>query len=157
MIRYDWTDVEADVRILYDAIKKRLNENNQKIGTIIGIQRGGLIPAVMLSHLFRVEMKSLRWQTRDQSQSIDDDTLTRVLLNCKMDEIVLVVDEIADSGKTLNDIHKQIASFNDRVTYPVIVYYAVIVQRTTCRLDMPIISANLLDSDEWVHFPWESD
>ena len=157
MIRYEWTDVQADVCILHDAIEKKLTGTNQKIGTIIGIHRGGLIPAVMLSHYFDVPMESLKWQTRDQDKFSDIDSLNRILDGCRIGESILVVDEIADSGKTLNDIQKQVNYFNSHALRLVKVYYAVIVQRTACKLDMPIISANLLDSGDWVHFPWEAD
>lgn len=155
MIRYDWTDIQADVCILHDKIDQMLSKTGEKIGVIVGVHRGGLIPAVMLSHYFEAPMESIKWQTRDQDKEADVETLHRAMYRCKDTEVVLIVDEIADSGKTLNDIQKQVEEFNSRCTYPVSVYYAVIVQKTACRVDMPIISVNLLDSSDWVHFPWE--
>jgi hypoxanthine phosphoribosyltransferase len=158
MIRYSWEDIEESVRILAAKIGSELTLSGRKINTVIGIHRGGLVPAVMLSHLLNLPMKSLEWQTRDQGQYADIHELNRILIDCPTDEALLIVDEIADSGKTLNDIHKQVEFVNaSALAFPVKVYYGVIVQRTACRLDMPVLSAHVLDSEEWVHFPWESD
>jgi|PlaIllAssembly_1097288.scaffolds.fasta_scaffold00015_20 hypoxanthine phosphoribosyltransferase len=158
MIRYEWTDIEADIRILADKIKGELSRSDRKISAIIGIHRGGLVPAVMLSHLLNLPLKTLEWQTRDQGQAADVDGLIRILLDCPSDESLLVIDEIADSGKTLNAIHEQVGFINARFAcFPIKVYYGVIVKRTACRLDMPVLSVHVLDSEEWVHFPWEAD
>ena len=157
MIRYNWIDIEDDIRFLCDKIDEVLAKTGQKIGVIVGIQRGGLIPAVMLSHYFEAPMKALKWQTRDQDKEKDTHTLHRVLNSCKAGEVVLIVDEMADSGKTLYDIEEQVDEFNSHHSIPVTVHYAVIVQRSSCCVETPIISANLIDSEDWVHFPWEID
>lgn len=158
MIRYEWTDIHADIHILADKIEDALMRSGKAINAIVGIHRGGLIPAVMLSHLFDLPMKTLEWQTRDQGQVADVAKIRRILFDCPTNEVILIVDEIADSGKTLNDIQEQVNAANACfASLPIEVYYAVIVKRTACRLDMPVLSAHVLDSDEWVHFPWEAD
>lgn len=156
MIRYDWNAVDIAVRLgIYVQIQRELAMNEEELVTIVGIQRGGLIPAVMLSHLFNVEMKPLRWQTRDQARYTDPDSLCRILYGCKPGQAILIVDDIADSGKTFNDINRFVG-FCDAIN-PGSIYYAALIKRSTHQLDMPILSHRLLDSDEWVHFPWESD
>jgi len=157
MIRYNWNDIQTKVTMLNHQITAKLADNHQKIGSIVGIHRGGLIPAVMMSHRFQAPMVSLKWQTRDQDQEVDVETLRRTLFGCMLDEVVLIVDEIADSGKTLNDIHKQVAAFNKEMTYPVQVYYCVLIEKSSSRLNMPVMSAIFLDHSEWIHFPWESE
>jgi len=69
-----WEEVETLVKILYDNIL----ESDEDFDTIWGLPRGGLIPAVMLSHKLGLPYKS--------------------------DGNALVVDDICDSGKTLKTI-----------------------------------------------------
>lgn len=156
MIRYNWDQIEFDVQYLGYKIS---NETSiPKINSIIGVQRGGLVPAVMLSHLLNIPMTSLEWQTRDQEKNIDHHKLVKILLSCPINESVLIVDEIADTGETLKDIHKHVSLINARFSRsPVKVFYAVLVHKLSCQLDMPIFSARSSDSDNWIRFPWETE
>ena len=70
-----WEQVDTLVTILKHKVLDKLPE----IGSVMGIARGGLIPAVMLSHKLGVPYTNL----------IDPNTL--------------VVDDICDSGVTLKD------------------------------------------------------
>lgn len=156
MIRYEWTDVAADMTILIDKISIRCLTNDYDLQTIVGIQRGGLIPAVMLSHWFDIPMDVLEWQTRDGNKNANYEKLFRILESCQPGKAILIVDEIADSGRTLIEIQKQVDSFNAAFNRSVQVYFAVMVKRMSCRLEFPVISAHDLYSKDWVHFPWES-
>lgn len=155
MIRYQWSDVEGDIASLLSHIEDYLNSSNEQSGIIVGIHRGGLVPAVMLSHALDLPMKSLEWQTRDQGQNMNYLELERILFNRPTDSVVLFVDEIADSGETINSIQKHIDEYISKYRLPVKAYYVVLVQRTACRLDVPVLSARTLDSGDWVYFPWE--
>ena len=70
-----WKEVDTLVTILKNKVLDKLPE----IGSVMGIARGGLIPAVMLSHKLGVPYTNL----------IDPNTL--------------VVDDICDSGKTIKE------------------------------------------------------
>ena len=70
-----WEEVDTLVTILKNKVLDKLPE----IGSVMGIARGGLIPAVMLSHKLGVPYTNL----------IDPNTL--------------VVDDICDSGKTIKE------------------------------------------------------
>lgn len=155
MIRYEWIDIQADVNTLCDTIEKMLVGKEQSISSIVGISRGGLIPAVMISHHLNANLEPLKWQTRDQDQERDIDALWRILDKCKQDEVIIVVDEIADTGKTFNSIQYEVINFNKHSSFPVEVIYCTIVQRMLCVSGMTILSVNVIDSDDWVVFPWE--
>ena len=70
---------------------------------IVGLTRGGLLPAVMISHYFNVPCETLKIQLRDGKESES---------NCWMSEDafgyddepknILIVDDINDTGATLN-------------------------------------------------------
>lgn len=155
IIRYEWSDVDDAIRGLHVQIRRILAKEEKTLKTIIGIHRGGLIPAVMLSHLFDVKMVPIRWQTRDQGGHIEPGALYQMVFDRWRDNAILIVDDIADSGKTLNDIRRYIGFFN--AINPPRVYYAVLIKKTTAELDMPILSPTVTDLDDWVHFPWEAD
>jgi hypoxanthine phosphoribosyltransferase len=74
-IYLSWDDIKTAVESLAYQIKK----SNIEISKIKGLQRGGLIPAVMLSHLLDIPMTE----------------------NKIVSSNVLIVDDICDTGKTL--------------------------------------------------------
>ena len=87
--------------------------------SIYGIRRGGLIPAVLLSH-----------------------KLNLPLIDFVSDNRVLIVDDIADSGRTL----LQYKDSND---------IAVLFCRNTSSFVPRYIGKTITHSD-WLIFPWET-
>lgn len=160
MINVDWQTVSQYVDTIYDGVTKRLD--GERLNTVIGIARGGLIPAVMLSHRFNTRLVSLQWQTRDQNRKVDEDTLSsEVIIACNHSDNVLIVDDIVDSGKTLKDINTSITSYlrwmNNRRCGDekhINVIYACLVKKIDIGFD--VISGIEICDDRWVVFPWES-
>jgi hypoxanthine phosphoribosyltransferase len=72
-----WNEIEE----LTDLLCSQITQSGYQIEYIFGLQRGGLIPAVLLSHKLGIPMTQ-------------DLTLPHVL----------IVDDICDSGKTFHDI-----------------------------------------------------
>jgi len=70
-----WDDIDYAVKKLANNIKA----SSIEVSAIKGLQRGGLIPAVMLSHLLGIPMTE----------------------NKIVSSSVLIVDDICDTGKTL--------------------------------------------------------
>jgi hypoxanthine phosphoribosyltransferase len=68
-----------DIKIAIESLAHQIKESNIEINKIKGLQRGGLIPAVMLSHLLDIPMTD----------------------NEVVSSTVLIVDDICDTGKTL--------------------------------------------------------
>jgi len=70
---------------------------------IVGIARGGLVPATMLSHYFAKPLMALNYSLRDRMVSPDEevDAIARKLNEGKK---ILLVDDICDSGVTLRKI-----------------------------------------------------
>ena len=67
---------------------------------IVGLTRGGLVPAVRLSHMYNAKLFCLNISLRDGM--VDDSEFDWDLLDDYTR--VLIVDDINDSGKTFNTV-----------------------------------------------------
>ena len=80
-----------------------------KSEVIIGPGRGAYAFGVMMSHYFEVPFEAFRWQTRDAH--IEDSETLKHILSKYNDKHVLVVDDINDTGTTLQGINKVIQDY----------------------------------------------
>ena len=103
-IKLDWDAVEACVKHICDVIEEL---EDITIGTVVGINKGGVIPAMLIAkrlnkdfHVLHVEMgwvgivqDKITYQLRDRISEWHN---------------VLLVDDICDSGNTMNSIILQL-------------------------------------------------
>ena len=141
---------------------------------VVGLTRGGLIPAVMISHFFRVPMHTLRVSLRDDPDCESNCWMSEDAFGYVGDGIsdpefrknILIVDDINDTGATLNWIMsdwqssclpqdpawQQIWNHNVR--------FAVLVDNLSsgCKvsMDYQALEVNKAEHDVWIDFPWES-
>ena len=113
----EWDTIDDLIDTLAMGIKNNLNN----IEYIHGVSRGGLIPAVMLSHKLNI-------------------SYTPPPELFKPSE-VLIVDDIADSGKTLQ-------RYREYQT-------AVLHFKPHTSIFIPDIWATQHEGDEWIIYPWE--
>lgn len=134
-----WDDVRAKVWVLFEQLQ------DEPIDLIVGISRGGLIPGVMLSHKLDVPFTPLQWQTRDDT--MERDFLSLVQLG-KLKETgpknILFVDDICDTGKTINEIRSQVP--NGR--------WAVLYSKMD-NMGIDFIGKRVYNVNKWIVFPWE--
>ena len=95
---------------------------------VSGIPRGGLIPAVMMSHAFGIKYISYS---------------SAKLLPSDLRAKTLVVDDIADTGHTLEE-----ASKLDFIT-------STLAMRAGSKTS-PRLYGELITDDRWLVFPWET-
>jgi len=152
--RYFWQGIDAQVTKIRSSIK-RLNFNPDMI---VGISRGGLIPATLLSYMMGLPVCSLQWQRRDLAKQRDHTQLREILLASKTG--IVIVDDILDSGETLREIDEYIRYFLgsnelDERDKKVPVRYAVCVKRAEVTSPVPdLIYGVQLENIDWVVFPW---
>lgn len=114
---------------------------------IVGIVRGGVVPALHLSHGLEVPMETVTWQTRDSNrQEINENVIKAIEDNRK----VLFVDDINDTGKTFKDITKAY-----KTSLKPTVHFMSLVEKTES--DFFGQAALTLDDKRWIVFPWEKD
>jgi hypoxanthine phosphoribosyltransferase len=152
---------------------------------VVGIGRGGLTPAVMISHYFNVPMQSLDISLRDGGECVsnvgmaedafgpeiereidffEDDPTD--LIRESLAKNILIVDDINDTGATFNwimeDWPKSIN--NDPEEWKEIwnnnVRFAVLIdnQASQCKVKMDYsgMEINKAERDVWIEFPWEN-
>ena len=136
IVNYPWN-------IIDDLVKEIANRANSfKPTHIVGITRGGLIPAVMLSHSFDLPMETLGVSFRDN----------RATHHTKFKPIddarYLIVDDINDSGttfKVVSDIFR-----NRRLTFAT----SALINKEKSGFDVDFYG-EMFYHDDWINFPWE--
>ena len=129
-----WRDIGRMVDTIYDQVK------NGEYTAIVGLARGGLVPAVMLSHRLDIKFESVTWQTRDGGlQEIG--RLNNIIAR---EDKVLIIDDICDSGLTLTQVK---ANHPDADV-------AVLTSKLDTKL-VDFVAQTYYNDDRWVIFPWE--
>ena len=110
---------------------------------IVGITRGGLLPAVHLSHSLTIPMVALQWQTRDdETKEIND----RIKSALDQNKTVVFVDDINDTGRTFKSIKEEYKGGK----------YVSMVERCSASFKTDARSLRI-DDNRWIVFPWEKD
>ena len=137
----------ADIHSFNDSILRQLKADNIKIDSILGIARGGMIPATMLSYKLETPyLDMLGVRTRD----VDD---TQFYGNPNLVGNVLIVDDINDSGKTFNEVNKYLHLHFDRGEVKN-VYYCACIKRTGTKFETGFYGVEF-EGDNWYVFPWD--
>ena len=124
-------------------IDKICNEiSGRNFDVVVGISRGGLIPAVMISHRLKLPLLTMTVTLRDNLARVQS-------LKIKKGEKALVVDDINDSGNTLTMISE---FFKTRHIHA---GYAVLQNKLSSNFSVDYYGT-LQDNDNWINFPWEN-
>jgi len=130
------------VRILASKVKA------YRPNVVIGIARGGLIPAVMLSHLLRAEFDFVRILFYvDVEKHLEHPLLLKPVTIPLQNKRVLLVDDIVDTGQTM-----RVAIEHVRHCGAMDVRTAALCCKTRA-LRTPDYYCEFVD--EWIAFPWE--
>ena len=143
IIGYDVID------FLTKGLALRFKLNGKDFTHVIGIARGGMIPATMMSYIFNAKLLSYNVSSYEGKErgdlKIDQDI---DLSSIPKDSKVLVIDDICDSSKTMQHIKEKIGNrfnlvryvtlFSREKTAHVVDHHGVTVKEGT-----------------WLVFPWE--
>ena len=149
---YSFYELIEDLHI----IVRKIKDSKWEPDIIIGPCRGSYIPGVMLSHKLSIPFYGFMWQTRDGNVQ-DHNELIEILKNNK-NKNILVIDDINDSGTTLNGISNEIDIYkaND-LEYKDSIKYCVLFNKTQSNFHKVNYYATQLtpDNNPWVVFPYE--
>lgn len=140
-------------------IAKQVESSGYEPDLLVGIVRGGSVPAVYLSHRLKVPVQMVHWNTRDNTKFGNES-------NCWIPEQimrglkVIIVDDIVDGGETikelLRDWQTSVAGMGnlpvDNIRICSMIY-------NTAQDVQPHFFDRTIDRTEdqrWVIFPWEA-
>lgn len=147
---------------LVSNICREITNSGWRPDYIVGISRGGLLPAVMISHYFNIPMKPLQVSLRDHEDCVSDLGMAEDAFEGKN---ILIVDDINDQGSTLNWIMNDWPSgcFPESEKWEHVwghnVRFAVVVDNLSsqCSIGMNYwgMEVNKAEEDVWIDFPYE--
>jgi len=167
---------QRDTQSLIANIGRTIFIGDWKPDYIVGIVRGGLMPALYLSHYLNVPMHTLNVSLRDGESGesnlwMAEDALgpnTRARVEdgkIWSHKNILIVDDINDQGTTLNWIMDDWKSscFPDDPSWDEVwnqnVRFAVLVDNlaSACYVKMDYVGKEINKAEDplWVDFPWE--
>ena len=120
---------------------------------IIGIGRGGLAPAVYLSHATGLPMLSVDYSS--QVEDFAEAPLVRLAERTRAGEKLLFVDDINDSGRTIAHIRKPFAAAGATAA---VLRFATLIdnESSTERVDYRARTIDRRTTKDWFVFPWEA-
>ena len=170
-VYYTWQQVESQTQ----EILRQLQSDAWMPDYVVGLTRGGLVPANLISQYLEVPMETLKVSLRDDASLPEsnlwmaEDAYGQEVFDpmCSSDgrKNILIVDDINDSGATLNWIMKdwQSSCFPKDKRWKEIwgrtVRAAVLVDNESSKSKFPIsysaVDLNKAEEDSWIVFPWE--
>lgn len=153
-IYLSWLDIEQ----LTINVIEQIEKDHWTPTIVVGITRGGLIPATLISHYFKIPMVSLDVSFRDntligpESHYIPEET--------KNGHQILVADDINDSGQTMSWIKNDWESTLKSIDPILInnVRFAALVHNKSSSffIDYEGMMIDKNKDPQWICYPWEN-
>ena len=120
---------------------------------LIGVGRGGLAPALYLSHASGLPMLSVDYSS--QVDDFADAPLVKLARRTRGGERLLFLDDINDSGRTIGRLRRQLAAAG---ATPGAVRFATLIdnQSSAERVDYRHRVIDRRVTKDWFVFPWEA-
>ena len=171
-ILVSWTDIESQTQ----EILRQLHQDRWQPDYVVGLTRGGLVPANLISQYLGCRMHTLDVSLRDSNSDPESnlwmaaDAFGYVVHDPMASgdgrKNILIVDDINDSGATLNWIRQDWQSSclpNDTRWAEEIwghnVRVAVLYDNEASKSELDIaysaVTINKVEEDSWIVFPWE--
>lgn len=163
-IYYTWQDVEKQTQ----EILRQIQLDEWCPDYVVGLARGGLTPANLISQYLEVPMECLKVSLRDDRSQPESNLWMAEDAFGEGQEVaknILIVDDINDSGATLNWIKQdwQSSCFPNDPHWAFVwsnnVRVAVLVDNEASKSEISVsysaVDLNKAEEDSWIVFPWE--
>lgn len=138
-LNISWGEVEE-----YCAyIAAKVNRSDTEIDQVVGIQRGGVIPASLISRILKLPLYLIT------AKSYDGETRGDLSIYGNSERgNSLYIDDICDSGETMGGIYQKYKGDGS------ILLFASLHYRPSA-IFTPDFTAKTVKKDEWIVYPWE--
>ena len=136
-----------------EALARRLEGDHWQPDFIVGVGRGGLVPAAYLSHRTGIAMLSVDHSSGEAAFA--DELLVKLAAKSKNGIRILIVDDINDSGSTIAHLRASIEAHGGAADE---VRVAVLINNLRSRA-VAEYAAEAIDrhvDKRWFVFPWEA-
>jgi hypoxanthine phosphoribosyltransferase len=144
-LKLSWNDIENQCT----ALAKEIKEKSIQFDIIIGISRGGLVPARLLSDLLgndEVDMMRVKFY----KSVAKTDEKPAIIFSSQIDisgKDILLVDDIADTGESLIATVEHLKEKNVKN-----ILTATLLKKPQSKFTPDFFS---METPDWVIFPWE--
>ena len=147
-LNYTWNNFDDDVEHISEILNSMTNIDGREF-YFVGIFRGGLPLAVKLSNRFDSRMGIIQYQSYGEGT---DKKLSFPIFSPKANDIIVIVDDIIDTGKTL-DIVNDVLLEKGIVD---VIYVSLFKHQNYQGLDHKIELYSCREKlNEFVVYPWE--
>jgi xanthine phosphoribosyltransferase len=172
---------DVDIKEYVNTISYQMYKDAWRPDYIVGLTRGGLIPAVYMSHMLDIPMETLKVALRDGTGgesncwmaedafgyvSIEDRGESGCQTDPALRKNILIVDDINDTGATLDWIIKdwpsgclpnhhawENAIWGRNVRFAVL--FDNLSSKFSRKVDYSAVEINKAEEDVWIVYPWE--
>ena len=131
---------DRDVKKHVSSIINQMARADFRPDIVIGLSRGGVVPALLVSHYFDCEC-----YIRNKEDTLFDVEFPQ--------RSILVIDDINDSGNTLTIVNQELYQELELRD----IKYATLInnESSSFTVDFSGIDFNRLEQSDWFVFPWE--
>jgi uncharacterized protein len=157
-IYYSWSDIEGQTQ----EILRQITTSDWRPDYVVGLTRGGLMPANLISQYLGCRMETLKVSLRDGAEQESNLWMAE---DAYEGTNILIVDDVNDSGATLNWIRKDWPSgcFPKDKRWKKVwgrnVRVACLIDNESSgsKIDVTYSAVNINKAaeDSWIVFPWE--
>ena len=146
----------GEIRALSNELARQLK--GQEFDCIIGVAKGGAIPATLVAYSLNIDtfktiqIKSYNKDNTRGTTKFSSGTLS-LFDELKKYKHVLLVDDLADSGKTLQGFKDLYDYLGNAFDVPKLTTACLYFKKKS--EFVPDFYVQVLDDDLWVNFPWE--
>ena len=147
---YTWHDVEK----MCSQLLVQLYNSEWRPDYIVGITRGGNVPATILSNMTGIRCEAVKVALRDGESGKTGDSISWMADDAKMGKNILVVDDINDTGATFKWLSQDWGlNGGDNVRF------ATLTENLSSEfdgVDYYCDEVNKAEEDVWLVYPWEN-
>ena len=129
-------------------IEDQMVHSNWMPSIILGINRGGCIPGVYLSHRINTPHEVLDVRLRDHTTKPNLSVLEKAFAFQKK---ILIIDDINDTGDTFNYIVENFGKGDGRIKFAALIHN----KPSKAKVDYQGYEIDKSKNPAWIVFPWE--